>query len=155
PEPVTGAADLRAAWHEALAALGPVDGPDVRGMPDGIAPATKAPAEAAPCASPGSPTTWRTSSTAARPTRSAAAGLARAQRSRTYLLAADADVHPEAGVARKMQSGPLAGVALPVAGSLHEPGGGEPVVDDVGADEPEYEGADPADMPSEGAGSLE
>ena len=25
----------RAAWHEALAALGPVDGPDVRGMPDG------------------------------------------------------------------------------------------------------------------------
>ena len=27
--------DLRAAWHEALAALGPVDGPDVRGLPDG------------------------------------------------------------------------------------------------------------------------
>ena len=26
---------LRAAWHEALAALGPADGPDVRGMPDG------------------------------------------------------------------------------------------------------------------------
>ena len=26
---------MRAAWHEALAALGPVDGPDVRGMPDG------------------------------------------------------------------------------------------------------------------------
>ena len=25
-----------AAWHEALAALGPVDGPDVRGMPDGL-----------------------------------------------------------------------------------------------------------------------
>src|SRR5260370_35191567 len=40
----------------------------------------------------------------------------------------------------------------PVAGSLHEPGGGEPVVDDVGAGEPEYDGADPADMPSEGAG---
>jgi hypothetical protein len=28
------APDLRAAWHEALAALGPADGPDVRGMPD-------------------------------------------------------------------------------------------------------------------------
>jgi hypothetical protein len=36
PEPVTGSPDLRAAWHEALAALGPVDGPDVRGMPDGM-----------------------------------------------------------------------------------------------------------------------
>ena len=35
PEPATGTPDLRAAWHEALAALGPVDGPDVRGMPDG------------------------------------------------------------------------------------------------------------------------
>jgi conjugative relaxase-like TrwC/TraI family protein len=35
PEPVAGAPDRRAAWHEALAALGPVDGPDVRGMPDG------------------------------------------------------------------------------------------------------------------------
>ena len=35
PEPVAAAPDLRAAWHEALAALGPVDGPDVRGMPDG------------------------------------------------------------------------------------------------------------------------
>jgi hypothetical protein len=34
PEPV-GAPDLRAAWHEALAALGPADGSDVRGMPDG------------------------------------------------------------------------------------------------------------------------
>jgi hypothetical protein len=34
PEPV-GVPDLRAAWHEALAALGPADGPDVRGMPDG------------------------------------------------------------------------------------------------------------------------
>jgi conjugative relaxase-like TrwC/TraI family protein len=34
PEPA-GAPDLRAAWHEALAALGPADGPDVRGMPDG------------------------------------------------------------------------------------------------------------------------
>jgi len=33
PEPA--APDARAAWHEALAALGPVDGPDVRGMPDG------------------------------------------------------------------------------------------------------------------------
>ena len=35
PEPVGAAPDLRAAWHEALAALGPADGPDVRGMPDG------------------------------------------------------------------------------------------------------------------------
>ena len=35
PEPAAAAPDLRAAWHEALAALGPVDGPDVRGMPDG------------------------------------------------------------------------------------------------------------------------
>jgi hypothetical protein len=35
PEPATGAPDLRAAWHEALAALAPADGPDVRGMPDG------------------------------------------------------------------------------------------------------------------------
>ena len=36
PEPVAAAPDLRAAWHEALAALGPGDGPDVRGMPDGM-----------------------------------------------------------------------------------------------------------------------
>jgi conjugative relaxase-like TrwC/TraI family protein len=36
PEPVAAAPDLRAAWHEALAALGPVDGPDVRGLPDGL-----------------------------------------------------------------------------------------------------------------------
>jgi hypothetical protein len=35
PEPVAAAPDLRAAWHQALAALGPADGPDVRGMPDG------------------------------------------------------------------------------------------------------------------------
>jgi hypothetical protein len=35
PEPVAAAPDLRLAWHEALAALGPADGPDVRGMPDG------------------------------------------------------------------------------------------------------------------------
>ena len=35
PEPVAAAPDLRAAWHEALGALGPADGPDVRGMPDG------------------------------------------------------------------------------------------------------------------------
>jgi hypothetical protein len=35
PEPAAAAPDLRAAWYEALAALGPVDGPDVRGMPDG------------------------------------------------------------------------------------------------------------------------
>ena len=36
PEPVAAAPDLRAAWHEALTALGPADGPDVRGMPDGM-----------------------------------------------------------------------------------------------------------------------
>ena len=35
PEPVAAVPDARAAWHEALAALGPIDGPDVRGMPDG------------------------------------------------------------------------------------------------------------------------
>jgi hypothetical protein len=35
PEPVAGSPDLRAAWHEALAALGPADGSEVRGMPDG------------------------------------------------------------------------------------------------------------------------
>jgi hypothetical protein len=35
PEPVASAPDMRAAWHEAFAALGPVDGPDVRGLPDG------------------------------------------------------------------------------------------------------------------------
>jgi hypothetical protein len=36
PEPVAAAPDIRAAWHEALAALGSSDGPDVRGMPDGM-----------------------------------------------------------------------------------------------------------------------
>jgi hypothetical protein len=36
PEPATGAPDLRAAWHEALAALGPADGSEVRGRPDGL-----------------------------------------------------------------------------------------------------------------------
>ena len=35
PEPAAAAPDLRAAWHEALAVLGPPDGPDVRGLPDG------------------------------------------------------------------------------------------------------------------------
>ena len=35
PEPAAAAPDTRAAWHEAFAALAPVDGPDVRGMPDG------------------------------------------------------------------------------------------------------------------------
>ena len=35
PEPVAAAPDVRAAWHQALAALGPADGPDVRSMPDG------------------------------------------------------------------------------------------------------------------------
>ena len=34
PEPAAAAPDRRAAWYGALAALGPVDGPDVRGMPD-------------------------------------------------------------------------------------------------------------------------
>jgi hypothetical protein len=34
PEPATAAPETRAAWHEAAAALGPVDGPDVRTMPD-------------------------------------------------------------------------------------------------------------------------
>ncbi len=36
PEPVAAAPDTRAAWHEAFAAVGPVDGPDVRGLPDGM-----------------------------------------------------------------------------------------------------------------------
>jgi conjugative relaxase-like TrwC/TraI family protein len=36
PEPAAAAPDLRAAWHEALAALGPVGSPDVRGLPDGL-----------------------------------------------------------------------------------------------------------------------
>jgi hypothetical protein len=35
PEPIAGDPDKRAAWHEAFATLGPVDGPDVRGLPDG------------------------------------------------------------------------------------------------------------------------
>jgi hypothetical protein len=35
PEPTHDSPDQRAAWHEALLALGPSDGPDVRGMPDG------------------------------------------------------------------------------------------------------------------------
>ena len=34
-EPAAAAPETRAAWHEAAAALGPVDGPDVCGMPDG------------------------------------------------------------------------------------------------------------------------
>ncbi len=36
PEPVATAPDLRAAWYEAFAALAPSDGPEVRGMPDGL-----------------------------------------------------------------------------------------------------------------------
>jgi hypothetical protein len=36
PEPAAAAPDMRAAWHEAFAALRPIDGPDVRGMPDGM-----------------------------------------------------------------------------------------------------------------------
>jgi hypothetical protein len=35
PEPTHDSPDQRAAWHEAFAALGPTDGPDVRAMPDG------------------------------------------------------------------------------------------------------------------------
>ena len=35
PEPTHDTPDQRAAWHEAFLALDPVDGPDVRGMPDG------------------------------------------------------------------------------------------------------------------------
>ena len=35
PEPSHDSPDQRAAWHEAFLALGPADGPDVRGMPDG------------------------------------------------------------------------------------------------------------------------
>jgi conjugative relaxase-like TrwC/TraI family protein len=35
PEPVAAAPEARAAWYEALAAVGPADGPEVRGMPDG------------------------------------------------------------------------------------------------------------------------
>jgi hypothetical protein len=35
PEPIAAAADLCAVWHQALAALGPANGPDVRGLPDG------------------------------------------------------------------------------------------------------------------------
>jgi hypothetical protein len=35
PEPAAAAPDLRAAWHEALAALDPAGEPDVRGLPDG------------------------------------------------------------------------------------------------------------------------
>ena len=35
PEPARETPDQRAAWHEAFAALGPADGPDVRAMPDG------------------------------------------------------------------------------------------------------------------------
>ena len=36
PEPAAGSPDLRAAWHEALVALGPVGGPDFRGMADAV-----------------------------------------------------------------------------------------------------------------------
>ena len=35
PEPTRDAPEQRAAWQEAFAALGPADGPDVRGLPDG------------------------------------------------------------------------------------------------------------------------
>jgi len=35
PEPAGDTPDKRACWHEALAALGPADGIDVRGLPDG------------------------------------------------------------------------------------------------------------------------
>jgi hypothetical protein len=36
PEPGTSSPYLRAAWHEAFAALGPADGPDARAMSDGL-----------------------------------------------------------------------------------------------------------------------
>jgi hypothetical protein len=36
PDPATGTPELRAAWHDALTALGPAGGPDARGMPDGL-----------------------------------------------------------------------------------------------------------------------
>jgi conjugative relaxase-like TrwC/TraI family protein len=36
PEPAAASPELRAAWHQALAALAPASGPDVRGMPDGL-----------------------------------------------------------------------------------------------------------------------
>ena len=36
PEPAAAAPDTRAAWHRAFAALRPADGPDVRGLPDGL-----------------------------------------------------------------------------------------------------------------------
>jgi hypothetical protein len=35
PEPSHDSPDQRAAWHEAFLAVGPADGPDVRGMPEG------------------------------------------------------------------------------------------------------------------------
>jgi conjugative relaxase-like TrwC/TraI family protein len=35
PEPISGDPDLRAAWHDAFACLGPAGGPDVRALPDG------------------------------------------------------------------------------------------------------------------------
>jgi hypothetical protein len=35
PEPTGDSPEMRAAWHEAFAALGPVDGVDLRGLPDG------------------------------------------------------------------------------------------------------------------------
>jgi hypothetical protein len=35
PEPTAAAPDKRAAWYDALGALGPADEPDVRGLPDG------------------------------------------------------------------------------------------------------------------------
>ena len=59
PEPAAAAPDLRAAWHEALAALGPVDGPDVRGMPDGLLLHLR---DTYPSRPPGRPSTSGTSS---------------------------------------------------------------------------------------------
>src|SRR5262249_14908163 len=35
PEPSHQSPDQRAAWHQAFTALGPVDGPNIRAMPDG------------------------------------------------------------------------------------------------------------------------
>ena len=64
PEPVAAAPDLRAAWHEALAALGPVDGPDVRGMPDGRLCTCATPTRSRP---PGHRNTWAMSSVRSAP----------------------------------------------------------------------------------------
>ena len=64
PEPAAAAPDVRAAWHEALAALGPADGPDVRGMPDGRLLHLR---DTYPSKPPGHPSTSATSSARSAP----------------------------------------------------------------------------------------